>query len=642
MLSRNEVKIIRLIKYAPVLIVACLSVLVTVLIFLDKKAAHKIEIENLEKSFIQKSKLQIKNKVNRVYDYIVYEKINSEQSLKLEIKNRVDEVHRMITYIYEKYKDIEEPEKVKVRITDFLEKYRFNNGRGYFYINDMDGVNYFHPILKKLIGKSLINVKDIKGQYLVQSIQNNLKYSNAAFNVFYWKKPGDMVNEHKKIVYSRIFKPYNWYLGTGEYVDDFEKEVKKRILTYINTLRYDKNGYVFVFDYDGINLAHVKKEYIGKNRIDLKDKNNFEITKEVINIAKKGEGYIKYIGTIKPETNMPASKTTYIKGFEDWMWAIGTGFYTDELEQEIIKKKEMVSNANKDQLFDFLFISLLISLLFLLLSFYISKMLEKRFLKYRKEVLRQINKNRQKDTILAQQSKMAAMGEMMQNIAHQWRQPLNTITTVASGVKFKKEFGLLESDDIESSMDAINNSSNYLSQTIEDFREFFNPNKKVVLFNLRTTLDKVFNLLETQFLSKNIEIIKDINTIDIYGFENELIQVMINLLNNSRDELTKKDLLDKKLIFVDIKSDENDAIIYIKDNAGGIKKEIMDRIFEPYFTTKHKSQGTGIGLYMSQEIIVKHMKGSIKVSNNNFVYQNKEYTGAFFEIRLSLKKLIED
>jgi len=642
MLSKNEIKILKLIKYAPMVIVGCLSFFITILIFLDKSAMHKLEIENLEKTFIQKSKQEIKNEVDKVYDYIVYEKLNSEKSLKLEIKNRVDEVHRMMNFIYEEYKDKEDSKSIEKRITDFLEKYRFNNGRGYFFINNMDGVNVFHPISKELMGKSLINIKDIKGQYLVQSIQNNLKSSNTAFNIFYWKKPDDKNKQYKKIVYTRIFKPYNWYVGTGEYVKDFEKEVKDRILDYINTFKYDKNGYVFVFNYQGINLAHIKKEYRGKQRIELKDTNSFEITKEVIKIAQKGSGYIKYIGTIKPETNRPASKTTYVKGFKDWQWAIGTGFYTDELEKKIIEKKRLVRESNESQLLDFLVISLVISLLFLLLSLYISKILEKRFLRYKKEVLRQINKNRKKDTILAQQSKMAAMGEMMQNIAHQWRQPLNTITTVASGVKFKKEFNLLEENDIESSMDVINNSSGYLSQTIEDFREFFNPNKKVVLFNLRGTVDKVCNLLETQFLSKNIEIIKDVNNVNIYGYENELIQVMINILNNSRDELSKKDLLDRKLIFIEVKSDENDAIILIKDNAGGINEEIIDRIFEPYFTTKHQSQGTGIGLYMSQEIIVKHMKGTIDVVNNNIKYQQREYQGAFFEIRLSLNKLIED
>ena len=279
-------------------------------------------------------------------------------------------------------------------------------------------------------------------------------------------------------------------------------------------------------------------------------------------------------------------------------------------------------------------ISICVILIFILMSFYLSKILEKQFLKYRKEVLSHIKNNRQKDSMLAQQSKMAAMGEMLQNIAHQWRQPLSSISMLSSGVKFKKEYGLLNDEDLSKSMDDINTSTKYLSQTIEDFSDFFNPNKKVVLFNLNKTINKALNLLEVQFKDKEIKIIQNIEDIDIYGYENEFIQVIINICNNARDELIKSNS-GEKIIIVEVLKKDDGVHIKIKDNAGGIKEEIMDRIFEPYFTTKHKSQGTGIGLYMSREIIVKHMKGSMSVQNDEFIFNKKEYKGASFEITLN-------
>ena len=153
-----------------------------------------------------------------------------------------------------------------------------------------------------------------------------------------------------------------------------------------------------------------------------------------------------------------------------------------------------------------------------------------------------------------------------------------------------------------------------------------------VLSNVFAT---TFDLLSAQFNSQNIEIIKNIEDVEINSYENELIQALINILNNARDELKNKDLA-HKLIFISASKNDNEVIIKIKDNAGGIAKENLNKIFEPYFTTKHKSQGTGIGLYMTEEIIVRHLKGSIEIRNDEFTYENSSYTGAEFTIKIPL------
>jgi signal transduction histidine kinase len=461
-----------------------------------------------------------------------------------------------------------------------------------------------------------------------------LEKNEEPFYEWYWYKPNENIKQKKKIGIVKEFEPYNLFVGTGDYLQDYEVELKEKILQYIHNLKYSKNGYVFIVNYDGTYLSHIKKSYIDLNRLELKDSNGFMITKEIIKTAKSGSGFITYIGTIKPDTKLPAKKTTFVKGFDTWDWAIATGFYTDELEKQIQEKQVQINEENKEDILNFFIISIFVILIFILLSFYLSKVLEKQFLKYKVKVLSHIKDNRQKDSMLAQQSKMAAMGEMLQNIAHQWRQPLNSISILSSGVKFKKEFSLLSDEDLYKSMDDINRSTKYLSQTIEDFSDFFNPNKKAVFFNLNKTINKALNLLEVQFQDKEIRIIQNIQDIDIYGYENEFIQVIINICNNSKDELVTLSL-DEKIIVVEVIKKDEQAHIIIKDNGGGIKDDIIDRVFEPYFTTKHKSQGTGIGLYMSREIIVKHMKGSISVRNDDFTFNNKKYKGALFEIMLN-------
>jgi PAS domain S-box-containing protein len=247
-------------------------------------------------------------------------------------------------------------------------------------------------------------------------------------------------------------------------------------------------------------------------------------------------------------------------------------------------------------------------------------------------------KLQEKEMMLVQQSKMAAMGEMLENIAHQWRQPLSLISSISSGTLLKREYNIdIPLEEEKKHLTQINETIEYLSQTIDDFRDFFKPNKEPVYFNIKDTYRKTLKLVQNKFLTSKINVIENIEDITVQNFDNEFMQVIMNILNNAKDILeTKQD--QKRLIFVDIYQKENNVIITIKDNAGGIPKDIISKIFDPYFTTKHKTQGTGIGLYMSQEIIIKHMKGSIKVANETFKYENTLYTGASFTIKLPYKK----
>ncbi|RXI36959.1 hypothetical protein CRU99_13020 [Malaciobacter mytili] len=243
---------------------------------------------------------------------------------------------------------------------------------------------------------------------------------------------------------------------------------------------------------------------------------------------------------------------------------------------------------------------------------------------------------KEKNLLLIHQSKMASLGEMLENIAHQWRQPLSLISTCASAVKIQREVGVLNEDLVDEALDNILNSTKYLTKTIDDFRSFFLKNRSKKDFFIKKTIEKVLNLTSAKFKNKEINFIKDIEDLPIFGFENELLQVLINILNNAEDALILNDIKNK-LIFINVYKKNNDCIIEIKDNANGIPQHIIEKVFEPYFTTKHKSQGTGIGLYMSQEIISKHMYGKIEVKNTNFFFENKQYYGALFKITLPLK-----
>ncbi len=237
-----------------------------------------------------------------------------------------------------------------------------------------------------------------------------------------------------------------------------------------------------------------------------------------------------------------------------------------------------------------------------------------------------VDENIKKDRILSQQSKMAAIGEMMENIAHQWRQPLSLITTASSGLKIKKELAILEDKFLLETLDTIISSATDLSTTIDDFRDFFKPTRDKEEFSIFECCNKTLDLLDSKLKYKNIKIIKNIENINIVAFENELIQVIMSILNNSKDAFGNKENY-LRIIFLDISKDKDKVLIKIKDNAGGIKEELLQKVYEPYFTTKHRSQGIGIALYMCEEIITKHMNGKIESLNRKYIYEDIEYKG---------------
>ena len=241
---------------------------------------------------------------------------------------------------------------------------------------------------------------------------------------------------------------------------------------------------------------------------------------------------------------------------------------------------------------------------------------------------------KENEKILYQQSKLAAMGEMIGNIAHQWRQPLSVISVSASGIKLYQEEGLYSKEDSKDFIEAILNSTKYLSDTIDDFRNFYKEDLEKINFEVKKSIDKTINLLKTEFIKEDISVIYlGEPNIFIHGIENQFLQVTMNILNNAKDALIEKEIKNRH-IFINVYEENAKTYIEIQDNAGGVNEDIIEHVFEPYFTTKHKSLGTGIGLYMSEEIVTKQLNGKLFVYNKSINYKDTEHFGACFRIEI--------
>ena len=251
-------------------------------------------------------------------------------------------------------------------------------------------------------------------------------------------------------------------------------------------------------------------------------------------------------------------------------------------------------------------------------------------------VQEEVQKNREKDRFLFQQSRLASMGEMIANIAHQWRQPLSELNITL--YKMNKLYHRQNDErdvQFEGSYLHAKKIISKMSTTIEDFRSFFSPDRQSERFNLSTVSAEAIDIMQGTLERNNIStVVNTKNDAFIEGYFNEFSQVLINLMNNSIDAFSNKNIKDK-LIYIEIDtSEERDAIIKVCDNAGGIEESIIHRIFEPYFTTKHASVGTGLGLYMSEMIIKNSMKGVIDATNSD--------SGVCFLIKVPIAKNEKD
>ena len=234
-----------------------------------------------------------------------------------------------------------------------------------------------------------------------------------------------------------------------------------------------------------------------------------------------------------------------------------------------------------------------------------------------KKIKREIENNRTKDIQLLHQSKMASLGDMIANIAHQWRQPLSVISTTASGMKLEKEYNLLTDEKFNQYCDSIVYKTEYLSNTIDTFRNFIKDEKEIKEIVIQDSIEMALKIINTTLKNNHIELIKDIHSLDnikLNIVSGELEQVIINIINNAKDILLER-FIEKPFVKVSLKEHKDLIFIIIEDNGGGIQKDIIAKIFEPYFTTKHQSLGTGLGLHMSYKIVKESLKGNIYVEN---------------------------
>ena len=427
-----------------------------------------------------------------------------------------------------------------------------------------------------------------------------------------------------------------------------EEELKENILKYTETLRYGKHGYIWIHDTKYYLRAHpFRKDSINTYDIDLKDAIGSFITKEFIEkTIKNPKGiFIEYFWQ-KPEESKFSKKLGFFRLYEKYNWVIGSGLYVDDIQESILENKKLLEEKIDKYVRLIILISFFIILIIGLLSFFMSKKITEVFQTYQENVrkkeilLEDINKNlelkvqvaidevQKKDRAMLHQSRLARMGIMLSMIAHQWRQPLSEVSGILMELETASKFNKVSDEMIKETVNESNKLIQFMSYTIDDFRNFFKPDKQKVNFYIEDSCYEAISLITASIKNYNITLNKKIIcNCEIYGYKREFAQVLLNLMSNAKDALIQKEIENPR---IDLEVDYIDgySIVTVKDNAGGIEKEYLDLIFEPYFTTKSSLKGTGLGLYMSKMIIEKNMGGELSVENTD--------EGAIFKVKIKV------
>lgn len=353
-------------------------------------------------------------------------------------------------------------------------------------------------------------------------------------------------------------------------------------------------------------LGYTSKELVGKTPFMMMPQHHSIKNKKIFSIyQKKPKSFREYPSKrIHKNGNIVYIETSGEPIFED-SCLVGYKGYSKDITQKI-KYQKAIDNTYKQ--------------------------LKKINKHLKTKIEKEVRKNKEKDEQLFAQSKLAAMGDMIGNIGHQWRQPLNIISTTASSIKINQELNQYDVKSLAKDMDVIMEQTLYLSKTIDTFMNFIKEKKEYKEVNIKQTIESTIKIvrksLENNFidLTHNLQTVKDIC---LYTIQAELQEVLINIISNAKDAIIQTNGKNGAII-LNVYPSKNRVTITIEDNGGGIDEKSLPRIFEPYFTTKHQSQGTGLGLHMSYRIITQSLHGEIYAINAN--------KGAKFFIHLPIRK----
>ncbi|MBF0111944.1 MAG: dephospho-CoA kinase [Desulfamplus sp.] len=611
----------------------------------------QIELNTMRNKFLYSYSELLKTEVDKVISYIEYQQSLITPRLNQSIKDRVNEACAVAGNIFNQYKDTKNLDEIKKLIKDALRPIRFNQGRGYYFAFNLDGVEELFADKPQMEGQNMLNIQGAKGEYVVKDMLDIVNKDKEGFYQYTWTKP-NRDGHFTKRAYVKLFEPLGWVFGTGDYIDDITKDVQNEVILFIEQIRFRKDGYIFAGEWDGTSLNGPAK---GKNMWDITDSKGKKIVQEMIQIAKKeGNGYLEYVMP-NLEDKKTAPKLSYVVGVAEWGWYIGSGIYIDEIEASVEKRKKEVEDKIISQLIRIFMVLALLVFFIYLVAFYISRKarqnidtftgfferadvelveidadqmdfyeLERlahsvnKMLKARK-IAEEEREKLQGQLIQAQ--KMDSIGRLAGGVAHDFNNMLSVIIGYSEIATLQIDADHPLYKPLTQIHNAAERSANLTRQLLAFARK---QNITPKILDLNRTVEGMLKMLR-RIIGEDIELIwlPDDNLWQVKIDPSQIDQIMANLCVNARDAIssgggkiiieTRNTLFDEKYCSLHPYFVEGEyASIVVSDDGCGMDKETILNIFEPFFTTKEFGEGTGLGLATVYGI-VKQNSGFINV-----------------------------
>ncbi len=607
----------------------------------------------LRENHIESRKEMLRNQVNNVVDYIQHMRGQTEERLKQEIRERVGEAIAIAEHLYMEYGESLSRDRIAKLIADALRPIRFNDGRGYYFAFDRQGVETLFPVRPELEGTNMLELRGGRGEYVVQDMIELVAESGEGFYQYAWTMPG-RDGYFPKIAFVRAFAPLDWIIGTGEYLDDTRDEIQREVLRLVTDLRFESEGYFFGSTYEGGPLFSNGRITVGTGSIwDLTDPHGVKIIQEQVRAARNPEGdFVRYVWP-KLDSPAPSPKISYVRGIDEWRWTVGAGVYVDTAEAIIAENESRLLAS----LLQKVLVSLLILFLLYLLIFYWAAHISRRlnagidafaaffrkaagestridpatlpFLEFQDiadSANRMIAERKAAETEkqaleaqLQQKYKMEAIGTLTGGIAHDF----NNILGIILGNAELAIDDLPEGDTTRNKLEKIQIAGFRARDVVRQLLSFTRksaPERKPVHPDL--LIQEALALVRSSVPS-SVEIDEDIRPAPfaIMAEPTQVHQVLLNLMTNAVHAMEPDGgRLTVRLDAVTLDAEGarryngglaagDYARLTVSDTGQGMEAAVMARSFDPYFTTKASGKGTGMGLTVVHGIVKSHEGG---------------------------------
>ncbi|WP_169733429.1 cache domain-containing protein [Sulfurospirillum arcachonense] len=371
--------------------VSLVIVIISVIYDNMQKSFLEATVNDIRENVVKQYKDELKNRVNIAENYIISQKKLTEKKLRQSIILRVEEAYAIANNLYLKYKDIKTPKEIQELIIESLRDIRFNNGRGYYFIDDIEGNSKLYPIRTDFEGENIIDFQDTNKKYVIKEFINIVKEKTEGFSSYYTMKyAGQEDNISKKIAYVKLFKPYNFIIGTGEYLEDVEEDIKKKIINEVNNFTgVNENSYINIFkvnnhtggkDYATILLNPIRKDLENTNlssfKVDVDGKHYVEEVRQALTKNDNVFVTFKYKNT---KNHKIVKKLSYIKRLNDWDWVLSTGVHYEHIEKLVKINKEKTEEIQRDGVKKAFVVFGIVCIFIIILSIFLSKKINKAF-----------------------------------------------------------------------------------------------------------------------------------------------------------------------------------------------------------------------------------------------------------------------